>query len=98
MEKKYITATDLNKFVYCNYSYYYENEYGIKELRRLKKEYNEENGYTNTSDNFAKGRDFHNNYYYRNFFKKGFYVGIFLFIVILLVWCIFFYLGDFYGI
>ncbi|MFV0520416.1 MAG: hypothetical protein ACK5LY_09115 [Lachnospirales bacterium] len=65
MDKKYISATDINKFVYCNFSYYYEQVYGMKEIRRLKKIYNEENGYDNKKNinNFERGRSFHNNYY-----------------------------------
>ncbi len=65
MDKEYISATDFNKYVYCNYSFYYEKKYGAKELRRLKKEYNDKNGFTNKNDNFGKGREFHDNYYDR---------------------------------
>ncbi len=81
MDKEYISATDLNKYVYCNYSFYYEKKYGAKELRRLKKEYNEKYGYTNNNDNFAKGKEFHDSYYSRMRFKA--FARILMFIVII---------------
>ncbi len=62
MKEKYTSATDINKFVYCNYSYYYEQVYGTKKLRQLKKQYNIENGFDGKNNNFDRGNKFHDEY------------------------------------
>ncbi len=67
-EQKYVSATDMNKFIYCNYSYYYKEVYGSTELNKLKKEFNKQNGYKSDGrkENFDRGNKFHKFYYYRN--------------------------------
>ncbi len=62
MKEKYTSATDINKYIYCNYSYYYEQTYGTKKLRQLKKEYNKEHGYEGKNKNFDRGNKFHDEY------------------------------------
>ncbi len=62
MKDKYTSATDINKYIYCNYSYYYEQIYGTKKLRQLKTEYNKEHGYESSNKNFERGNKFHNEY------------------------------------
>ena len=44
MDKQMLSATELSKFEYCPYQWYYEKIYGRNELRRLKKERNDELG------------------------------------------------------
>ncbi|MDR2183545.1 MAG: hypothetical protein LBE55_05170 [Clostridiales bacterium] len=41
---KTISASEINRYVFCNYQWYYERKYGAAELRRQKKEYLEELG------------------------------------------------------
>ena len=41
MERKTISAHELNKYAYCPYQWYYERLYGRKELRRRYQERNE---------------------------------------------------------
>ncbi len=36
--KKPISASEINRYTYCPYQWYYERIYGAKELRRLAKE------------------------------------------------------------
>ena len=42
-----ISATELSKFEYCPYQWYYERVYGRNELRKLAKERNERLGIEN---------------------------------------------------
>lgn len=53
-----ISATELSKFEYCPYQWYYERVYGRNELRKLAKERNERLGIENrrvrTSDRRSK--------------------------------------------
>ena len=41
MDRKTISAHELNKYAYCPYQWYYERLYGRKELRRRYQERNE---------------------------------------------------------
>ena len=43
-DRRTIAATELSKFEYCPYQWYYERLYGRNELRRLEKERNERLG------------------------------------------------------
>ncbi len=58
-----ISASELNKFTYCNYQWYYEKIYGSKHINKMRKEMLEELGYEDSAkSNFVKGQEFHNNY------------------------------------
>jgi len=43
-DDKTISASEINRYIFCNYQWYYERKYGAAELRRRKKEYLEELG------------------------------------------------------
>ncbi|KXL53556.1 hypothetical protein CLNEO_07820 [Anaerotignum neopropionicum] len=64
MERKTISAHEINKYSYCPYQWYYEKLYGRKELRRLYQERNEalslQDGMT---ANFTKGLEYHSRNY-----------------------------------
>ncbi len=58
-EKAYFSASEINKFTYCNYSWYYERKkYVVK--------YTKNNNNSITQKNFKRGIKFHENYYMRN--------------------------------
>ncbi len=80
------TATELSKYTYCNYSWYYEKTYTTKELRRLSTNINIE-GYKSTNDNYARGRKFHENYY-KNHKKSEFIKIILIAVIIMLIYMV----------
>lgn len=67
--KKPISASEINRYTYCPYQWYYERIYGTKELRRLAKEQK----FTHTPKNSApyyesqqrmqKGNAYHKEHY-----------------------------------
>lgn len=64
MERKTISAHEINKYTYCPYQWYYERLYGRKELRRLYKERNEALSLDDSlTANFNKGLDYHQKNY-----------------------------------
>lgn len=65
MERKPISAHELNKFAYCPYQWYYERLYGRKELRRQYQERNERLALEDhLCSNFKRGEDFHKQSYF----------------------------------
>lgn len=65
MERKTISAHELNKYAYCPYQWYYERLYGRKELRRLYHERNERLSLEDSlSSHFTKGEHYHNASYF----------------------------------
>ena len=70
MERKTLSAHELNKFSYCPYQWYYEKMYGRKELRRLYQERNELLSLEDAiSSNFVKGERYHSDHYARVQFR-----------------------------
>ena len=62
-DDKTISASEINRFLYCNYQWYYERKYGAAELRRRKKEYLEEMGIVpNEKSPIQQGLIFHANF------------------------------------
>lgn len=58
-----ISASEINKYCYCEYSWYYERLYGKKYIRERYKERNEKLGITDgTTQNFKRGIEFHDKY------------------------------------
>ncbi len=56
-----IAATELSKFDYCPYQWYYERLYGRNELRRLEKERNERLGLEDKrKERLEQGVRYHN--------------------------------------
>ncbi len=65
-EDKPISASELNRYSYCPYQWYYERLYGMKELRRLYQERNERLGLTDkAAGNFTRGLEHHRKGYRR---------------------------------
>lgn len=58
-----ISASEINRYTYCPYQWYYEKLYGNAELRRLYREHCEELGIEQTAaGNFRKGLQYHQQY------------------------------------
>ena len=56
-----ITASEINKYMYCPYSWYYERRYGRRHIRKLYlKRLDEFNLTDEVEANFLKGQNFHN--------------------------------------
>lgn len=79
-----ITASEINKFTYCPYQFYYDRLYGQKYIRALKKELLKSKGLTDTSkSNFVSGLEFHKNFDDTNY--KSYPIFKLLILVILAV-------------
>lgn len=80
----YISASDVNRFCYCPWQWYYERVHGRTHIARLARERNLALGYDDPSKGaFAKGRDFHENYLRRYRVKKT--LGWLAFVLILVL-------------
>ena len=78
-----ISATELSKFRYCPYQWYYERVYGRKKLRRLALERNERLGLEDSSGSrIAKGLDYHDKHYRRLMMKKRIAVAVLILTVV----------------
>ncbi len=103
MKKDYISASDINKFVYCNYSYYYEKKYGTKKIRAIRyeknyKKYGDTKKIYIENKNFKKGQKFHNKYK----IKKNIYFIILKIVLILIIFSYLYfkfekYFGGYFG-
>lgn len=79
-----ISASEINKFSYCPYQFYYGRKYGQKYIKEIRDEYLKEIGYTDKSkSNFVKGNEFHNNYNTKE--QRNYPIFKLMFIVILIV-------------
>ncbi|MCL2376208.1 MAG: PD-(D/E)XK nuclease family protein [Defluviitaleaceae bacterium] len=59
-DDKTISASEINRYLFCNYQWYYERKYGLTELRRRKKEHLEEMGITPDENSpIMRGLAFH---------------------------------------
>ena len=80
MEK--ISPSEIRKYIYCPYQWYYERHYGIKHLRELYKKRNEALGFTDASkSHFIKGAKFHDKY--RPFSIRVLLVKIFILLAVI---------------
>jgi len=63
-DDKTISASEINRYIFCNYQWYYERKYGSSELRRLRKEHMEELGIAESKQKspIQRGLAFHANY------------------------------------
>ncbi len=61
---KYISPTQINKFVSCKYKWYYETIYTQTELNKLYNDYKKENGITDNKQfaAFQRGNEFHSTF------------------------------------
>lgn len=70
-EEKPISASEMNRYAYCPYQWYYERVYGRKELRRLYQERNERLGLTDrAAGNFTRGLEHHRRSYRRMVWRR----------------------------
>lgn len=86
-----ISANEINRYVYCNYQWYYRRLYGDKALTKMKKEHNKALGIKKDARThaFIKGNKFHRNYHRWYQFKKVLYVLLLIAIiaiVLLVTW------------
>lgn len=64
MEKEILAASDLNKYAYCPYQWYYERKIGRSTLRKLYKERNERLSLKDsTESHFTRGLNHHKKSY-----------------------------------
>ena len=90
-----ISASEINKYCYCQYSWYYERLYGKKYITEMYKERNEKLGLTDkTIHNFKRGVDFHDKFLIRRkiriiirFILFVIFISIFIFIILWLKKC-----------
>lgn len=69
--KKTISASEINRFAYCPYQWYYERVYGRKYIFNLLKERNAKYGYENSElSNFKSGQNYHKKEYMCTVFKS----------------------------
>ncbi|KAA5808507.1 PD-(D/E)XK nuclease family protein [Thermoanaerobacterium thermosaccharolyticum] len=59
MSNKYISASEINQYLYCPYQWYYEKKYGHKYINELR----EKSGVKSELSNFKKGIEYHERYY-----------------------------------
>ncbi|WKV08124.1 hypothetical protein Q2T46_11335 [Thermoanaerobacterium sp. CMT5567-10] len=59
MSNKYISASEINQYLYCPYQWYYEKKYGHKYINELR----EKSGVKSELSNFKKGIEYHEKYY-----------------------------------
>ena len=79
MERKTLSAHELNKYAYCPYQWYYERLYGRKELRRLYQERNERLQLEGERESrFEKGEKYYRRSYFFLRLKKMFWKGVVL--------------------
>jgi len=61
-----LSPSELNRYIYCSYQWYYERLYGRKELAKLAKERNEKYHLKDTTfSHFSKGSAYHEKMYVR---------------------------------
>lgn len=82
-----ISASEINKFCYCNYSWYYERLYGKKYIRERYKERNESLELNcKTLDNFKRGIKFHDTFLIKRKIKLIIKILLLFIIIALLLW------------
>ena len=86
-----IAASEINKYMYCPYSWYYERRYGRRHIRKLYlKRLDELNLTDEVEVNFLKGQSFHD----EDFGKSRRIVKVvFAVIVVLAVLLLFYFFG-----
>jgi len=76
-----ISPSEINKYVYCNYQWYYQRKYGAAELRHRRKVFLESQGLDTSfaADNhLQRGKEYHD-----NFFKRRRFVAVLRIIFVL---------------
>ena len=90
-----ISASEINKFIYCPYQWYYERFYGQKkilEILKSKKEKKIKRQNYNLSENkFVKGNYFHRTFRKKYLFERRKKIFLFFVLVIGILSCLFFW-------
>lgn len=87
-DSRKISANEINRYVYCNYQWYYKRLYGDKHLTKLRKEHNQALGIKKDARThaFVKGNRFHRNYHRWYQFKKALYLGLVLIVLMVILY------------
>ncbi len=105
MKDKKISASEINKFCYCNYQWYYEKVYGTANLRKNNADYVKSKNLKNKdmrqrNTNFERGRQFHNSYVRKYKIRQAIKTITFLIIIFAIIYFIYYFklidLGAFY--
>lgn len=74
-DSRRISANEINRYVYCNYQWYYRRLYGDAKLTKLKKEHNKTLRIQKDprTHGFARGNKFHQDYHRWYKAKKAIY-------------------------
>ncbi|NLK38279.1 MAG: PD-(D/E)XK nuclease family protein [Epulopiscium sp.] len=84
-----ISASEINRYTYCPYQWYYERVYGRKELRRLVAERNRKLGLSNSqSSHFSKGLHYHEKEYQKYRRKRWLKKAVIVLLLGILCYCV----------
>lgn len=83
-DRQTISPSEINKFVYCPYQWYYERKFGSAELRRQAS--NRAGANNSDKSNFIRGARYHSSFLRRYKFKRM----LFLFVAIAVISLLFF--------
>ena len=62
-EKEPISASEIGRYLYCNYQWYYEKRYGMSQLRTMQRAYLKEAGVSQPDNSpKARGRLYHSRF------------------------------------
>lgn len=94
-DSKMISASEVNRYCYCNYQWYYERVYGLSYLRKLKARENVNYGSDYSEGNFKRGNEFHNSYLQKYKRRKIFKFFIMCIFAVAVVFVIAYFFGDY---
>jgi len=88
-DNKTISASEISRYLYCNYQWYYERKYGLTELRRRKKEHLKELGIIEDDNPIMRGFAFHTRFGRRLWLRAAYVwlraavlIGLFLYFLL----------------
>jgi CRISPR/Cas system-associated exonuclease Cas4 (RecB family) len=79
-KKRYISANEINQYVYCPYQWYYIKKYGLEYINSLRSPSEKEEQFVN----FKKGIEYHEKYY-KDIIKMRYRKYILFFGIVLLI-------------
>lgn len=85
-----ISPSEINKFIYCPYQWYYERKYGGAEIRRLAAEARSGAEHSSQS-NFVRGAKYHSSFLRKYKFKRRLFIFAAVVIIILLFFVVIYY-------
>ncbi|SNX54555.1 hypothetical protein [Thermoanaerobacterium sp. RBIITD] len=81
MANKYISASEINQYMYCPYQWYYEKKYGHKYINELRDKIDTKPELSN----FKKGMEYHEKYYKDIIFIRYKKIAIWIFVILALI-------------